>query len=223
MALEIILLNQAFTNTLRQRDPVTSRSPISDLQTILHMETFARYRSRSAKVENLHASAQFKSLYSSARLLGPMFFRFMLTTRSLSKSKTSLKSAIPGYSKPFAQTLLRPNFKISIADGSNVKIDAAFLLQLLFWKHKIAISSNSSAGAKIFRPWTSLTCPFQARLRHGDVLTYLLGVISSSRSKPSRLTSWTMNCHTWILSNPRCSLVMGFTFPFSITTALSIA
>ncbi|KAL8871319.1 MAG: hypothetical protein Q9174_002823 [Haloplaca sp. 1 TL-2023] len=61
-------LHAACVKLMDERDPVTSHSPISDLQIVLHMEIFARYRSRSAKVENLKASTQFKSLYSSARL-----------------------------------------------------------------------------------------------------------------------------------------------------------
>ncbi|KAL8965467.1 MAG: hypothetical protein Q9183_003838, partial [Haloplaca sp. 2 TL-2023] len=99
---QINLLNEAFTNALRQRDPVTSRSPISDLQTVLHMETFARYRSRSAKLENLHASALFKSLYSSARLPNPMFTpvyadnsKLIEDQNQLEISHTRLQQALP--------------------------------------------------------------------------------------------------------------------------------
>lgn len=52
-------------NFLEQLGPVTSRSPISELQTIIHMELFSRHRARSATVDTLQASSQFTSLYES--------------------------------------------------------------------------------------------------------------------------------------------------------------
>ncbi|KAL8935027.1 MAG: hypothetical protein Q9211_004920 [Gyalolechia sp. 1 TL-2023] len=58
-------LHEKCLKMLSDHGPITSRSPISDLQTILHMEMFTRYRARSAKIEHIQASPQFHSLYAS--------------------------------------------------------------------------------------------------------------------------------------------------------------
>lgn len=50
---------------LSDRGSVTSRSPISDLQTVVHLEMFTRYRARSAKVEHIQGSPLFQSLFAS--------------------------------------------------------------------------------------------------------------------------------------------------------------
>ncbi|KAL9010966.1 MAG: hypothetical protein Q9173_004151 [Seirophora scorigena] len=58
-------LYAACHNMMLDLGPVTSRSPISHLQTIIHMEIFARYRARTATIDSLQASPQFTSLYES--------------------------------------------------------------------------------------------------------------------------------------------------------------
>ncbi|KAL8763078.1 MAG: hypothetical protein Q9184_001038 [Pyrenodesmia sp. 2 TL-2023] len=52
-------------STLLKSAPVTGQSSVSDMQAIIHMELFARYRARSAKIEYLQGSPQFQSLYES--------------------------------------------------------------------------------------------------------------------------------------------------------------
>ncbi|KAI4094802.1 MAG: hypothetical protein LQ344_002048 [Seirophora lacunosa] len=67
---------------------VNSRSPISDLQTILHMEIFARYRARTATIDSLQASPQFTSLYES----------LIADQTRLQHSAASLQQALNGMS-----------------------------------------------------------------------------------------------------------------------------
>ncbi|KAL8898720.1 MAG: hypothetical protein Q9207_006560 [Kuettlingeria erythrocarpa] len=50
---------------LTQTGSISSQSSVSDMQAIIHMELFARYRARSAKVEDLQGMPQFQSLYKS--------------------------------------------------------------------------------------------------------------------------------------------------------------
>ncbi|KAL9044722.1 MAG: hypothetical protein Q9214_002157 [Letrouitia sp. 1 TL-2023] len=46
-------------------DSITSCSPLCIIQTVLHMEFFSRYRARSAKLQNIQVSSNFRNLYSS--------------------------------------------------------------------------------------------------------------------------------------------------------------
>ncbi|KAL8918123.1 MAG: hypothetical protein Q9172_005550 [Xanthocarpia lactea] len=46
-------------------DIITSRSSVSDLQIVFHMEMFNRFRARSAKFESIQSSLQFQKLYAS--------------------------------------------------------------------------------------------------------------------------------------------------------------
>ncbi|KAL8703928.1 MAG: hypothetical protein Q9201_002908 [Fulgogasparrea decipioides] len=58
-------LHAACVNMMSNKEPVTSRSPISDLQATIHLEIFTRWRTRCAKLNSLRASPRFKSLYHS--------------------------------------------------------------------------------------------------------------------------------------------------------------
>ena len=58
---------------LQLQDSITSRSPVCDLQTIIHLEFFSRYRARPAKLENIQSSISFRNLYSNVGPLTPPF------------------------------------------------------------------------------------------------------------------------------------------------------
>ncbi|KAI4263715.1 MAG: hypothetical protein L6R42_001155 [Xanthoria sp. 1 TBL-2021] len=48
-----------------QRDTVTSRSSVSDLQTVFHLEMFNLFRARPAQLESIQGPLQFRALYAS--------------------------------------------------------------------------------------------------------------------------------------------------------------
>jgi hypothetical protein len=52
-------------SNLCQHNPVTARSCLSDMQTVVLLEAFHRYRARDARLENIPMSSQFRLLYSS--------------------------------------------------------------------------------------------------------------------------------------------------------------
>lgn len=52
-------------HTCNQQSPVTAWSCLSDMQTVLLLEVFHRYRAREARLESIPLSSQFRVLYSS--------------------------------------------------------------------------------------------------------------------------------------------------------------
>ena len=48
-----------------QQNPITTRSCLSDMQTVILLEAFSCYRAREAKLENIAVSSRFRALYSS--------------------------------------------------------------------------------------------------------------------------------------------------------------
>ncbi|KAL9593144.1 MAG: hypothetical protein Q9219_007665 [cf. Caloplaca sp. 3 TL-2023] len=50
---------------MSERGPITSRSRLFELQIVIHLEMFTRYRARSAKTGHMRGSPQFQSLYTS--------------------------------------------------------------------------------------------------------------------------------------------------------------
>lgn len=53
------------SSNMYQPNPVTARSCLSDMQTIVLLEAFYRYRARDARLENIPMSSRFRILYSS--------------------------------------------------------------------------------------------------------------------------------------------------------------
>ncbi|KAL9000516.1 MAG: hypothetical protein Q9169_000809 [Polycauliona sp. 2 TL-2023] len=59
------LLRKARAHLVDQRDATTSRSPVSDLQTVFHLELFNLFRARSAKIESIQSPLPLTTLYES--------------------------------------------------------------------------------------------------------------------------------------------------------------
>lgn len=77
----------AKNSSSQQQDPIAAHSCLSDMQTVILLEAFSRYRARGAKVENIAMSSRFRALYSSVCFAG-MRLEFMLMARSFCSTRT---------------------------------------------------------------------------------------------------------------------------------------